>query len=287
MVGEAESFEARIGHVGQAGPEDLGQGGEGHRPAGQFLELRHIRVLQVIEDLLTNLFVQRRDVRNAARDRVDRTLNRDVQGKGPRFHAGRIGVSPHRQGVPASQSGLGGFCMILRSRVVRWIKFGPQVFSLAKPDRCDVPGFGALAEFSPEHQGEIFSGGHEPFKVGHVEVEVFVVELLEHVRHDVFQVVQVDDHARDGIDLPAKGHFKQVIVSVLLETGAEDPPVALLVPLGFEVPVRSGKFYAFREGRACHAQCEEPGAEEKGQAFRLRERQESWPCEIEVDEVRC
>ena len=57
-----------------------------------------------------------------------------------------------------------------------------------------------------------------------------MVEFREHVRHDVFQVVQIDNHARDGIDLSAESHFKQVIVPMFLETGAEDPPIALPRP---------------------------------------------------------
>ena len=250
MIGQPESVETGIGHAGQSGPEDFGQGGEGYRPAGQFLELRYVRSRQVVADLLPDPLVQRRDIRDATRDGINRASNRDVQGKGPRFHVGSIGASPHRQGIPARQQRLGWFRMV---RVVRRIEFGPQVFSFAKPYRCDVPGFGALAEFPPQHQGEILSGGHEPFKVGRIEVEVFMVELFEHVRHDVFQVVQIDNHARDGIDSSAKRHFQQIIVPMFLETGAEDSSVALLVPLRFEIPVGSGKFDAFREGRSCHA----------------------------------
>lgn len=245
MIREPESFELRIGNVEQAGPEDFGQGGESNRLVSQFRILRHIRARQGVEDLRPDSLVQRPDIRDAARDGVNRASKRDVQGKGPRLHVGSIGVSPHRQGIPASQQRLGRFRIV---RVVRLMEFGPQVFSLAKPYRCDVPGFGALAEFPPQHQGQVFSGGHKPFKVGHIEVEVFVVELFEYVRHDLFQVVQIDNHARDGIDPPAEGHFKQIIVSMLLEAGAEDPPVALFVPLRVEIPVGSGKLDPFREG---------------------------------------
>ena len=113
MVGEPQAFEARIGHVEQAGPEDFGQGGEGNRPAGKFLVLRHICFRQVVEDPFPYPSVQCHEISDAPRDGVDRASNRDVQGKGPRFHVGSIDVSPHRQGVPASQQGLGRFRMIL------------------------------------------------------------------------------------------------------------------------------------------------------------------------------
>ena len=252
MVGEPELFETRIGNVEQSGPEDFGQGGEGSRPGSKFRVLGHIRARQVVEDLFLDPLVQRHDIRDVTRDGVNRASDRDVQGKGPRLHVGSIGISLHRQGIPASQQGLGRFRMVLRCLVVRWIEFGPQVFTLAQPYRFDVPGLGALAEFPPEYQGQIFSGGHEPFKVGHIEVEMFMVELFEHVRHDFFKVVQIDNHARDGIDPPAKGHFKEIIVPMLLRTRAKDLFIARLVPLGFEIPVGSGKFYPFREGRSCH-----------------------------------
>ena len=113
-----------------------------------------------------------------------------------------------------------------------------------------------------------------------------MVELFEHVRHDVFQVVQIDNHAGHGIDLPAKGHFKQIVVPVFLGTGAEDPSIAFLVPLGLEIPVGSGKFYSFRESRSCHARMigigilrKRPGVPPRGRSPGL--------VELEEAAIRC
>ena len=149
VVREPESCETGIGNVAQPGPKDFGQGGQGNRPVGKFLESRQIRVREIVEDLPLDLLIQRRDIRDATRDGVYRASNRDVQGKGPRFHVGSIGVAPHGQGIPASQQGLGRLRNVLRGRIIRLREFDPEVLSFAKPYRCNVPGFGALTEFPP------------------------------------------------------------------------------------------------------------------------------------------
>ena len=70
-----------------------------------------------------------------------------------------------------------------------------------------------------------------------------VVDADDFPLEDIFEIFQVDDEARDGVDLSGNGDLKSVVVPVAVSVGtfAKDALVFLGRPCIVPVVVRGGK----------------------------------------------
>ena len=72
-------------------------------------------------------------------------------------------------------------------------------------------------ELLPDEHGQVLRGADEILraKILHVEIEMLVIDEIEHVRADQrLHVGDVHDHARRWIDMADHGHFEHVVVPV-------------------------------------------------------------------------
>jgi hypothetical protein len=66
----------------------------------------------------------------------------------------------------------------------------------------------ALVEAVPDLDGEVFGGGVAFVKGGYFVVQVAMVHGIDHLlHHDVLEILEVVDHAGNGIDLSGEGDF--------------------------------------------------------------------------------
>ncbi len=93
-------------------------------------------------------------------------------------------------------------------------------------------GVGDFAvEACPDGDGDVFGGGDAGGELGDFEVEMaVVVDADDLALEDVFELLEVDDEAGDGIDFAGYGDLERVVVAVAVAVGAfaEDALVLLL-----------------------------------------------------------
>ncbi len=65
----------------------------------------------------------------------------------------------------------------------------------------ECPDISLNYKLVPQHMCEIFRGGNTIFEIGHVEIEILVVELLNHIQHHPLEIEQIDHHAGSRIDV--------------------------------------------------------------------------------------
>ena len=86
-----------------------------------------------------------------------------------------------------------------------------------------------------------------------------MIELFQNVVEDNFQIVQINDHAGDRVNVPSESNLKQVIVSVSIDVVAEAKDVTIfgIIPLGIVITVGGTEFQAFGQCRFSHRGCAE------------------------------
>ena len=99
-----------------------------------------------------------------------------------------------------------------------------------------------------EHEGEVLGRRNLLLEMGRVGDEVAVVEALDDLALEkVLHVLEIDDHPRHRVGLPAQRHFEPVVVAVWARARAEQAHVLARRKLGADVAQGAREFDGPRE----------------------------------------
>lgn len=74
---------------------------------------------------------------------------------------------------------------------------------------------------APDFNGNVFRGWNHYVERWDFFIEMTVIHRLHHLLiHQILQIFQVVDHARNGIHIPTQGHFQNEIVAVPIAIGS-------------------------------------------------------------------